>query len=167
MTLTLSEPCPFKVGETYRTRGCSDAVILEVGPDGDLYGRINIDNEPEWYGMCWSKNGRAEQNISLATNDDMHLLPPKRQVWVAVWRDRGCATVQTLACDNECHAKRVASKDNRTRIAVLGPIGVEPGAMTRREQRYAAGILTLQILAIVVAAAGLSLGVVAWWKGWI
>ncbi len=105
----------FKAGETYQTPSGREAHIV-VKVRHWLIGYIWSEGSPE--PMRWSAMGSCED-----TNFD--LLPSKRRVWVAVWRDRGCATVQTLACDNERHAERVASKDNRVHIAVLGPIDVE------------------------------------------
>ncbi len=107
----------FLVGETYQTRDGHEAHLLKwVGQS--LIGYIWLEGCPLPH--RWNSDGAG-----MGKFEPYDLMPPKRQVWVAVWRDRGCATVQTFACDNECHAERVASKDIRTRIAVLGPIDVE------------------------------------------
>ncbi len=115
----------FKAGETYQTRGGADRLIAYISPTdlvtrGTKYRMIAI-RSPSKGIVGYTIDGKAIDEDT--TNHD--LMPPKRQIWVAVWRDRGCATVKTFACDNECHAERVASKDNRSRIAVLGPIDVE------------------------------------------
>ncbi len=109
----------FKAGK-YKIACGAEAVVLEVGPDGNLYGRQFTGGS--WYAQTWFPDGCSRM---FGGTCDFALLPPKRQVWVAVWLTPGNEHPQTIAFSSEFAAEDCASLDSRTRIAVLGPIDVE------------------------------------------
>ena len=124
MTLNLSEPCVFKVGETYRTRGGQEARIYAT--DGfhtfPIHGAF-FALDLGWHHKDWRRDGAYRVD---GEEHEFDLMPSKRKVWIAVWRDPGCATIYTRACDNIDHAKRIANKDSRICIKIFDPVDVEP-----------------------------------------
>ncbi len=117
----------FKAGETYRMRGRSgDAVILAKVRDY-LVGYIWEDESPtpeRW--MCDGvHSGRLRCELHGYKCGVLDLLPPKRQVWVAVYWSRASSTPLSTTESSEALAKYAAIKDGRIRIAILGPIDVE------------------------------------------
>ncbi len=109
----------FKAGE-YKVSCGADAVVLEVGPDGNLYGRQSTGGS--WYSSTWSPDGSSRM---FGGTRDFDLMPPKRQVWIAVWQIRDCGTVFSITWDSEYAAEHYVGKLGHRRIAVLGPIDVE------------------------------------------
>ena len=110
----------FTVGE-YQTRGGHTAVVLEKGPGGMLFGREQYVGDGPWYATRWNLEGTSTFCPGRFVSD---LVPPVQTIWVAAWRDRGCATVQVRSCDNEEQAWRHVNTVNRIAVAVDGPYEV-------------------------------------------
>ncbi len=113
----------YKAGE-YKTSCGADAVVLEVGPDGNLYGRQYTGGS--WYASTWSPDGSSRM---FGGTCDFALMPPKRQVWVAVWLRSSSVIPKGVVESSVWASEAIAEKQfvicRRTRIAVLGPIDVE------------------------------------------
>ncbi len=104
----------FKAGETYRTKAGEAVIFGEV--HGNLIGYVWQAHLPK--PTRWRTDGYV---FGMSTAYD--LIPPKRQIWIAVWR---CPSgrIETYPYGSEDLAEKMASHA-ATRIAVLGPIDVE------------------------------------------
>ncbi len=109
----------FNVGK-YKIECGGEAVVLEVGPDGNLYGRQFTGGS--WYSSTWSPDGSSRM---FGGTRDWDILPPKRQIWIAVWQYPRGDNAHTTALASEALAEACTCIGARTRIAVLGPIDVE------------------------------------------
>ncbi len=117
----------FKAGETYQTRNGTERLIAYISPSdltaksGSKYRMICVGHKKEVY--AHTIDGKAVD----ANCDMFDLMPPKRQVWVAVWDD-GCR-IQADPWESESGAEMWAqpspANESVRRIAVLGPIDVE------------------------------------------
>lgn len=71
---------PFKVGETYKTRGGEDAVVLAIDFDLEFPLIVKVKSHGRW-AMFYR---RADGRISETSDFTCDILPPRRGVWVAV-----------------------------------------------------------------------------------
>ena len=118
----------FEAGETYRTCDGGEARLNEVSGWG-MWGRVYIvqtDGSDRWGGMAWDIDGKARHSVYDYRACAFDLLPPKRQIWVAVWQDRKHGDVISSTWDTESTAMYCVSNLDRLRIAVLGPFDVKP-----------------------------------------
>ncbi len=120
----------FKAGETYLTRNRREVRIYATdgGGTSTIHGAIrNLSGH--WNMALWSKDGRW---VGACSDHHADIMPPKRQVWVAVWdnpaalwKDPFLREARTTICASEAEAERVTQAGTRRRIAVLGPIDLE------------------------------------------
>ncbi len=113
----------YKAGETYQTRDGRKVRIYATdgGESSTIHGAIR-DLFCHWNMALWSKDG---QWAGACSEHPCDLMPPKRQVWVAVWLTPGNEHPQTIAFLSEFAAEACATSGSRRRLAVLGPIDVE------------------------------------------
>ena len=129
MTLNLSEPYEFKVGEAYQTQSGQVYQLVYISPT-DL-----ISHHANHYRMIAVSQG-ADRNAAYpfsldgkavdAIHDAYNLMPAKRQVWVAMWTTSNQRVVYTEAFDSAEKAEDHMNNKFYTRIAVAGPFDVEP-----------------------------------------
>ncbi len=126
----------FKVGEPYLTRDGREVRIYAL--DGanahphtaaPIHGAIRSSLSGGWSVVAWSKDGCWG---GYGGEHPADIMPPKRQVWVAVWTCGQCEAAgltqpQTRAFSSELDAKeyRRVGFAGDLLITVLGPIDVE------------------------------------------
>ena len=111
----------FEAGETYRTRDGREARIYATDGSTDypIHGAVKMAGG--WVPKTWLLDGKFIDS-SLRANCD--LLPPKKQVWVAVYRNpNGAVRSTVLQSDN---AAKTYIRHPDLFLAVLGPIDLEP-----------------------------------------
>ncbi len=104
----------FKAGETYQTYDGRSATLV-----GKVHG---------WFiGYIWENGPIPTRWFESGSHEDSgkSLQPPKRQVWVAVWRATYGSFVGSDVAHSEIQAEQLACTRIRTRIAVLGPFDAE------------------------------------------
>ncbi len=111
----------YKAGETYQTRDGRKARIYATDGVGNhpIHGAMKATDG--WSQMLWSADGK----YIYRTQESCDLLPPKRQVWVAVYCVNSNGALQSWLSNSKSMAEETSSSNGRTRIAVLGPIDVE------------------------------------------
>ena len=125
MTLNLSEPYEFKAGQPgLRTRDGREARIYCVRDKGEepIHGAICNKDTGVWRGNAWRLDGRWWDGGDTTAD----LMPPKREVYVAVWLTPNKVTAYTMVFDNAQDAEDHMNNDFYTRLAVLGPVDREP-----------------------------------------
>lgn len=117
--------CPFKAGETYRTRDGFTAFV-ESHVNDELFGRVSPTGWG-WLAHSWhGGSGVSRQKTGGFDPRSFDLILPKREVWVAVFRDGyDRETIDTLIAETKAGAERLARADERAPITILGPVEVD------------------------------------------
>lgn len=103
----------FKPGETYKTRDGREARVYAVDGRGDFSVHGAILDKDGWSPAEWTKSGRHYGPEMVGPYD---LMPPKRELWVNVFRDNG-THVWFRAWDNKQEADFQERDISSTRIA--------------------------------------------------
>ncbi len=108
-------PCPFKPGQTYRTRDGREARVYatDANQDWPIHGAIKKD--VGWLPETWTAAGA---NTTAATHPD-DLMPPTRAVtqWLNIYRHAG--EVRKSFCASERAAQEEAALSRRNDCVML------------------------------------------------